>query len=127
MNGIQFYLRHDVTLVNGHGLFVDTPWALTSISQRQFWTQLDLSGTGDGRSRGILSVDISEWTAKGILIPKAAKDCTRDEIAQETWAQLKRSVNVGGKVLLEDDNLLGYFMDHDISLSRVDPEASRIS
>lgn len=125
MNGIQFYLRRDVPLVNGHGLYVDTPWALTSISQRQFWTQLDLSGTGDGHSRGILSVDISEWNAKGILVEKAAKDCTRDEVAQETWAQLKRSVNVGGKVLLEDSNLLGYFMDHDINLKRVDPDASR--
>ena len=38
MNGIQFYLAQDVPLDFGHTLYADSPWALTSVSQRQFWT-----------------------------------------------------------------------------------------
>ena len=37
MNGLQFYLRRDVPMVHGHMIHIDTPWALTSISQLQFW------------------------------------------------------------------------------------------
>jgi 15-cis-phytoene desaturase len=61
MNGIQFYLAQDVPVVNGHAIYLDSPWALTSISQRQFWTGVDFSQFGNGAVRGILSVDISEW------------------------------------------------------------------
>jgi len=43
MNGIQFYLFKDEPLVNGHIIYLDSPWALTSISQRQFWNKVDLS------------------------------------------------------------------------------------
>src|ERR1700722_18722979 len=57
MNGIQFYLYKDEPLVNGHVMYLDSPWALTSISQRQFWRNVDLSQYGDGMVRGILSVD----------------------------------------------------------------------
>ena len=38
MNGIQFYFGKDMPLIPGHVNFVDSPWALTSISQHQFWT-----------------------------------------------------------------------------------------
>ena len=37
MNGIQFYLTQDIPLVHGHSIYIDTPWALTSVSQPQFW------------------------------------------------------------------------------------------
>ena len=37
MNGIQFYLTRDVPITHGHIIFVDSPWALTAVSQRQFW------------------------------------------------------------------------------------------
>jgi uncharacterized protein with NAD-binding domain and iron-sulfur cluster len=37
MNGIQFYLETDEPLANGHAVYLDSNWALTSISQRQFW------------------------------------------------------------------------------------------
>ena len=39
MNGIQFFLKDDVPLDHGHTLYADSPWALTSVSQRQFWQQ----------------------------------------------------------------------------------------
>ena len=40
MNGIQFYLETDEPLADGHAIYLDSNWALTSISQRQFWRRL---------------------------------------------------------------------------------------
>jgi uncharacterized protein with NAD-binding domain and iron-sulfur cluster len=110
MNGIQIYLREDVPLSRGHTLYVDAPWALTSISQAQFWKDVSLGQFGDGTVRGILSVDISEWTEPG-LNGKAAKDCTAEEIKVEVWEQLKRSLNYGDTVILKDDHLCEWGLD----------------
>ncbi len=46
MNGIQFYLSVDLELSPGHQVYTDSPWALTSISQRQFWTDYDVDERG---------------------------------------------------------------------------------
>jgi 15-cis-phytoene desaturase len=70
MNGIQFYLDTDIPITHGHSVYVDSPWALTSVSQKQFWKDLDLESYGDGRVRGILSACISEWEAPGIVYGK---------------------------------------------------------
>ncbi|UJF36092.1 hydroxysqualene dehydroxylase [Paenibacillus hexagrammi] len=40
MNGIQFYLNEDVKVIHGHVIYMDSPWALTSVSQAQFWAEL---------------------------------------------------------------------------------------
>lgn len=85
MNGIQFYLSKDEPLVNGHAIYLDSPWALTSISQRQFWTNVDLSQFGDGTIRGILSVDISDWEAPGVVYGKPAQECSAEQIKEEVW------------------------------------------
>jgi uncharacterized protein with NAD-binding domain and iron-sulfur cluster len=113
MNGIQFYLRRDVPLVHGHTVYMSSPWALTSVSQAQFWPTYDLRARGDGQVRGILSVDISNWMTPGFN-GKAAKDCTVDEIRTETWEQIKRSVNGGGQPLLRDEDLHSSFLDPDL-------------
>jgi 15-cis-phytoene desaturase len=114
MNGIQFYLKQDVPLAHGHAIYLDSPWALTSISQRQFWTRTDLARYGDGNVRGILSVDISEWEAPGVLYGKPAMRCTAEEIKNEVWAQLKQHLNDGGSVPIDEANLLSWFLDPDI-------------
>ena len=114
MNGIQFYLAQDVPLVNGHAIYLDSPWALTSISQRQFWTNVDFSQLGDGTVRGILSVDISDWQAPGVVHGKTAQECTAEEIKEEVWTQLKQHLNVGGATTIDDANLLTWFLDPDI-------------
>ena len=59
MTGIQFYLSARVPIVAGHVTYIETPWALTSISQAQFWPAYNLAEYGDGTVRDILSVDIS--------------------------------------------------------------------
>ena len=114
MNGIQFYLRRDVPLVHGHAIYLDSPWALTSVSQRQFWTGVDLSAFGDGQVAGILSVDISEWEAPGVLYARPAMECTAKEIQEEVWAQLKQHLNVDGSIQLDDADLVTWFLDPDI-------------
>jgi uncharacterized protein with NAD-binding domain and iron-sulfur cluster len=117
MNGIQFYLRTDRPLADGHAIYLDSNWALTSISQRQFWRDYDLAQYGDGRVGGILSVDISNWTAPGNFSGKRAMDAaSREEIRDEVWAQLKAALNGSDRVQLEDDNRAGWFLDPDIQL-----------
>ncbi len=101
MNGIQFYLTADVPIARGHVNHVDSAWALTSISQSQFWPDFPNARYADGRVRTILSVDISAWD---IASPsgKAARDCDYREIAEETWRQLKQSLNRERPVLADD-------------------------
>ncbi len=114
MNGIQFYLERDVPVVNGHTIYIDSPWALTSVSQRQFWRDGAMQNYGDGRLGGILSVDVSDWTSPGILYGKPAMQCSPEEIRNEVWAQIKAHLNVDGAKQLEDGNLLNFFLDPDI-------------
>jgi uncharacterized protein with NAD-binding domain and iron-sulfur cluster len=114
MNGIQFYLSKDEPLVNGHVIYLDSPWALTSISQRQFWNKVDLSQYGDGSVNGILSVDISDWEAPGVVFGTPARECSAEQIKQEVWTQLKQHLNGSGTAPIADANLVAWFLDPDI-------------
>lgn len=113
MNGIQFYLTRDVPIVHGHAIYVDSAWAITSVSQNQFWPDYNLTRFGDGKTRGIISVDISDWSTPG-LNGKAAWDCAREEIAKEVWEELKQSLNVNGVEVLRDEDLHYWYLDPDI-------------
>ena len=114
MNGIQFYLNTEVNLNRGHSMYTGSNWALTSISQIQFWPDYDLSRRGNGKVVSILSVDISDWKANGNFNGKAARDCTKDEIKTEVWEQLKQELNFGGANVLRDDMVEDYYLDEDI-------------
>jgi uncharacterized protein with NAD-binding domain and iron-sulfur cluster len=121
MTGLQIYLTEDVKLAHGHTIYVDSPWALTSISQPQFWRGIDLSEYGDGKVKGIISVDISDWDAKG-LNGKSAKECTPDEVKAEVWEQLKRSVNYGDHITLKDEHLHAWALDPSVKLSATEED-----
>ena len=112
MNGVQYYLNQDVPLTNGHVICIDSKWAITAISQAQFWPDFPLSGYGEGNVRGLLSVDVSDWFTPG-LNGKAAHDCTLDEIIHEVWDQLEASLN-GGGMLLDRSMILRANVDADI-------------
>lgn len=114
MNGIQFYLNQEVNLNRGHTMYTGSNWALTSVSQIQFWPDYDLARRGNGKVVSILSVDISNWVDKGNFNNKAARDCSKDEIQKEVWEQLKQELNFGGADLLRDDMIEGYYLDEDI-------------
>ncbi|GEM_PF-1199590 len=108
MNGIQFFLKRDVPVTHGHVIYSDSPFALTSISQRQFWSDVKLEGYGDGAVAGVLSVDISDWDKPGILYHRSARRLRPKQIMEEVWAQLKLHID------LQDDDLHSWFLDPDI-------------
>lgn len=126
MNGIQYYLTHDVPMVHGHVIHIDTEWALTSVSQAQFWRGLTPRDFADGSVHGILSVDVSDRETPGGN-GRAARECTRDEVAREVWEQLERSVNAGGDPILRDEDLRGWFLDPDIQPDPARPGSLRNS
>lgn len=112
MVGVQFYLREPVRIVRGHAVYVDSPWSLTTVNQAQFWDVRDFPADyGDGEAVDCLSVCVSEWDEAGILHGKTAKQCTREQVAQEVWAQLQAALNDTGTTVLDDANLHSWFMD----------------
>lgn len=112
--GIQYYLRvDDRGAAPGHTLYVDSPWRLSSISQPQFWSINELPGyffpeyaTTNNIYQGILSVDIGNLRDGGDGY-KPAWECTRQEIAEETYRQI-RAVHRPG----ERDRLLPPWFCH---------------
>ena len=123
MVGIQFFLREDVPLARGHLFFPDSPWALTAISQPQFWRDtvgLFRQHYGNGEVGGLISVDISEWDRPGTFVKKKAKDCSKDEIQAEVWWQLKAALNGTRpeQQPLRDDLLYSWHLDLDLDYSQ---------
>ncbi len=110
MVGIQFFLKRRVDIVHGHMTFIDAPWALTALTQAQFWADRDFAADyGDGKAVDCLSVDISNWDAPGILFGKPAKQCTRQQVAQEVWAQIHEHHTAAEH--LPDDIIHSWFLD----------------
>ena len=121
MVGIQYFLYEDVPLVRGHTFYPDSPWALTTISQPQFWRDNGLfrKRYGDGAVGGLISVDVSDWNTPGTFIKKPAKQCTAQEIATEIWEQLKAALNGTGpgETILSDDLQHSWHLDDDLDFS----------
>ncbi len=120
MTGVVFYLDRDVRLQRGHTLFIDSEWALTAISQKQFWPKVDLSKRGDGRVKGILSVDVSDWYTPGRRTGKRAMECTNEEIFTEVWGQMLDHIDDGS---LDRAEVLYKFLDPAIEF----PEAGIVT
>jgi uncharacterized protein with NAD-binding domain and iron-sulfur cluster len=112
MNGIQFYLKQDLPMIRGHVIYADSPFSLTSISQRQFWQDIDFRQLGDGTTQGILSVDISDWTTPGLIYGKPAMELTAEQIKEEVVEQIKRHVGTDAEDF--DDRVQRWFLDPDI-------------
>lgn len=113
MNGTQYYLPEDTNIVDGHCIYSDSAWALTSISQLQFWKGYDISTKGDGKTKTLLSVDVSDWITPG-LNGKAAQDCSHTEIKDEIWKQITDSLNVDGQKVVQEKTPDLWHIDGDI-------------
>jgi uncharacterized protein with NAD-binding domain and iron-sulfur cluster len=135
MNGIQFYLNTEVNLTHGHVIFIDSPWAITAISQIPFWKDFDISKYGNGKVKSIISVDVSDWDTPGLLdwevetdngIEKRkvkAKDCTsKEQIMKEVWYQMKISLMKDGKSLISDEMIEDWYIDGSIYFNIVNKE-----
>jgi uncharacterized protein with NAD-binding domain and iron-sulfur cluster len=110
MNGVMIYTTRPVAINNGHVGYPGQPWALTSISQGQFWRKNFAASYGDGTVVDCLSIDLSNWDAPGILYGKAARDCTPDQIIAEVLAQLRKALP-NGDSLLPDSIIHSWFID----------------
>lgn len=113
MNGIQFYLTEEFDMHRGHTIYANSNWALTSISQIQFWPDYSLAHRYAGRAKGILSVDISSWDTPGNFNKKKAENCTRQEVIDEVWKQLTQEINSEGQKLTPE-MLVFVYLDMDI-------------
>jgi uncharacterized protein with NAD-binding domain and iron-sulfur cluster len=110
MNGLMFYLKQQLPLTPGHVNYVDSGWAITSISQQQFW-KLNFADHGDGTVRDCLSTILSDWSSPGMFTPKQAKECSPEQIAEQVWKEMKAHLNDTGKEVLTDDMLHSWFLD----------------
>jgi uncharacterized protein with NAD-binding domain and iron-sulfur cluster len=120
MNGLMFFLKERVDVTKGHVNFVDSNWAITSISEEQFWKR-SISTYGDGQATECLSAIISDWTTPGNFNRKRARDCTPEEIAREAWTQIKAHLNDTDTVVT-DEMLHSWFLDPAI----IDSGTSRV-
>jgi uncharacterized protein with NAD-binding domain and iron-sulfur cluster len=116
MNGMQFFLTEDVELTPGHAMYMDSPWALTSISQRQFWdpSVYDVSERGAPEVEGVLSVIASDWETPGVVYDKPARECTPAEIRTEVWTQLERHLNRDGERRLDESMIHDWLLDPEL-------------
>jgi uncharacterized protein with NAD-binding domain and iron-sulfur cluster len=113
MNGAQYYLTEKADIVDGHCIYSDSKWALTSISQLQFWKDFDISSYGDGKIHSILSVDISDWDTPGHNgLP--ARQCTHEQIKDEIWKQISLSLNANGEKAVPEETPALWYIDGDI-------------
>jgi putative NAD(P)-binding protein len=119
MSGVQLFFANDIRFVEGHIDYPDSEWGLSSVSQPQFWLQR--RGWWSGY-RGILSVDICNWFAPGAKVKKPAWSCTRDEIVEEVWDQIKNRIpKDDGSVGIRDRGVptpIYYHFDENIVFSK---------
>lgn len=113
MNGVQLFLNRQLPLVRGHVGFDDTPWALTSVSQAQFWPDFDWSAYGNGEGAEAFSVIISDWNTPGVVYGKPAHSCTAQEVYKEVLAQLNASLKNRNEQISPSE-VLAWFVDPDI-------------
>lgn len=117
MVGVQFWLKRDVPIASGHVVYPTARWAITSVSQAQFWrqtftTSLEETFQAPGL-QGILSAIVSGWEVESDRIHKAPKDCTPEELAREVFAQI---VQDSGADLTWAD-VIDFHVDSDIGFS----------
>jgi 15-cis-phytoene desaturase len=95
MTGAQYFLSEDVPLAHGHFFLPDSPWSLTAISQAQFWDRgrRGMATYGDGRLRGILSIDVASCfrpDEDGVRLVDAR---SREEVLERVWRQFLDGVD----------------------------------
>ncbi len=95
MVGAQYFLSEDVPLCEGHLFLPESPWSLTVISQAQFWNRgrRSMSTYGDGRLRGILSVDVSSCFTPDEDGVRLVDETSREGILRRVLRQLLASLD----------------------------------
>lgn len=134
MVGLQFYLNKDVPVTPGGIMLSDAPWALTATSQVQFWKRKAFEwdkprsggvirtpdwapATANRSVKGVISVIISDWNARGQFQDRSAKSCDENQLGREVWRELKAHLNERPKKdsperdpLLKDEDLVAWYV-----------------
>ena len=137
MNGVLFYLKGDAGSLEGHSVYVDSPFALSSVFQQHYWHEaFKLDQYGNGDLTGILSVVVSNWIdtstcpdrpscdlpncGEGHLHSRSAKKTFSNEgkqaLIDEIWADLKTTLTINGQPILDNKHLEYAFVDPAIRL-----------
>lgn len=117
MVGVQFYLAKDAPMAAGHVFYPKSPWALTSVSQGQFWSQSGQSVSqayGDGTVNGVLSVIVADWETKSPASGLAAREYTSEKAL---LAEVRRQIlaEAGGTVDLSATNVVYEHLDQNLA------------
>jgi hypothetical protein len=109
----MYYLESDVKMVPGHIVYLDSGWAITSISQNQFWAK-SVQSYGSGKVKGIVSAIISDWKkpGNGGRFGKPAESADNgEEIAREALAQIRAHLLKEPDVDFSESNVVGHYLD----------------
>jgi hypothetical protein len=122
MSGVMYYLKEDVTMGTGHVVFLDSEWALTSISQNQFWRK-KVDSYAYGKVSGILSVIISDWftSSRGVT---AQQTDNPKELADETLRQIREHLPERIRTNLEQ-RVVGFYLDPALEYRMAGPMPAR--
>lgn len=110
MKGVQYFVRRDRPITDGHTIHNETPWALTSVSQASIWKAVDWDRVGDGTVRGVLSAVSSDWFTPSDVGP-AARDLPAEAVKEEFWRQMGRCPGAPKGGWFTEDDVVGWFMD----------------
>jgi uncharacterized protein with NAD-binding domain and iron-sulfur cluster len=119
MSGILYYLKSDAPMAPGHVIYLDSGWAITSISQNQFWAK-KVQSYGAGTVNGIVSAIISDWLKDGnggVLSTPARSAKSSDQVAAEALAEIRAHIEEQPRIDLSDDNIVDHYLDSDIVFS----------
>ena len=113
MNGMQVGLKEDVPMVSGHAFYPSSAWALTSISQAQFWAHRGPveDRFGDGNTRGVLSIIISDWKTAGDGYPPADQMPSREALKETAMSQLRFELSDTPEFDLDPANITYVHLD----------------
>ncbi len=108
--GAQYFLDTDVRFSEDFLMISQSPWAVTAVASNVFWKK-HVDSYSDGKAKGLISVDISEWEKPGILFGKPAKNCTSEEVRAEVWAQILQGADPSTRLKLKNAKILNWTMD----------------
>jgi uncharacterized protein with NAD-binding domain and iron-sulfur cluster len=68
--------------------FVDSPWQISTRFERSFARDHD---GAPGADEELLAAGIGIWHRPGVVYGKPARACTREELVEEVWQQMRRA------------------------------------
>ena len=108
MSGVVLYLKKDASQLAGHAVYLDSPWALTSIAQTQSWRTKP-------QNRELLSVIVSDFDrsyGNGSRKKSARDTDNQEEFAIGAFKQILG--HLGTETGLSESDLVGWQVDPDL-------------